>query len=271
MMISKKALNEIVKKYNIELLVYFGSYGTEFYNNESDIDIAFLSADHLSIQEKLELLEDLIHYHKKSEIDLVDLRTADPVLRHEIAVNGRVLYEKEKNLFERYGSFYKKAIYEQKSVLEDETGKITNPAEQVFDNAVICKKLEVLINYFDEFRQLTDGLTFDDYADNIVTKRAIEREIQLIVENATDINNMILKKMEKGPSRDYYNSFIDLAEINVIDMEFAVKIAPSAGLRNILVHGYKQVEDEIVYSSINNVKNLYMEYIDIMSKFLGCK
>jgi len=62
----KERLNEIAEKYNIELLVYFGSYGTEFYNNESDIDIAFLSAEHLSIQEKLELLEDLIHYHKKS-------------------------------------------------------------------------------------------------------------------------------------------------------------------------------------------------------------
>ena len=117
MTMKKNLLNEIAEKYNIELLVYYGSYGTEFYNNESDIDIAFLSAEQLSIQEKLELLEDLIHYHKKSEIELVDLRTADPVLKHEIAVNGRVLYEKEENLFERYRLFYIKSIRENMSVL----------------------------------------------------------------------------------------------------------------------------------------------------------
>ena len=133
--VNKVTLNEIVEKYNIELLVYFGSYGTKFYNSESDIDIAFLSADHLSIQEKLELLEDLIHYHKKSEIDLVDLRTADPVLRYEIAVNGRVLFEKEENLFERYSLFYIKSIYEHKSVLEDKMRKIAISVEEVLNNA----------------------------------------------------------------------------------------------------------------------------------------
>ena len=269
----KERLNEIAEKYNIELLVYFGSYGTEFYNNASDIDIAFLSAEHLSIQEKLELLEDLIHYHKKSEIDLVDLRTADPVLRHEIAVNGRVLYEKEDNLFERYSSFYIKSIHENKSILEDKINKMANLAEEALmnDNITICKKLEILIKYYNELQQLTAALTFDDYVNNMVTKRAIERELQLIVESATDINNMILKKMGKSLLRDRYNSFIDLAENNVIDMEFAVKIAPSAGLRNILVHEYKEIEDEIVYNSIINVKKLYLEYIDIISEYLGCK
>jgi len=33
MTMKKNLLNEIAEKYNIELLVYYGSYGTEFYNN----------------------------------------------------------------------------------------------------------------------------------------------------------------------------------------------------------------------------------------------
>jgi transposase len=111
----------------------------------------------------------------------------------------------------------------------------------MLDNITICKKLEILIKYYNEFQQLTNGITINDYIDNIVIKRAIERVMQLIVECATDINNMILKKQGKGPSRDYYNSFIDLAENNVMDMEFAVRIAPSTGLRNILVHEYQKI------------------------------
>lgn len=141
----------------------------------------------------------------------------------------------------------------------------------MLDNITICNKLSVLINYYNEFKQLTNSLTIDDYINNIVIKRAIEREMQLIVESATDINNMILKKKGKGPSRDYYNSFIDLAENNVIDMDLAVKIAPSTGLRNILVHEYQIIDDEIVYNSISNIKKFYLEYIDILSKYLGCR
>ena len=129
----------------------------------------------------------------------------------------------------------------------------------MLDNVVICKKLGILIGYYKELQQLTDGLTIDTYLKNIMLKRAVEREMQLIVESATDINNMILKKQGESPSRDYYNSFIDLAEI-----------APSTGLRNILVHEYQKIDDIIVFKSINNVLNQYLKYIETISRYLGC-
>lgn len=73
----------------------------------------------LDSEKRCSLLEDLILYHKKSEIDLVDLKTAEPVLRYEIAKDGRVLYEKEEGLFERYRLFYIKRYYELKPVIEE--------------------------------------------------------------------------------------------------------------------------------------------------------
>ena len=141
----------------------------------------------------------------------------------------------------------------------------------MLDNIVICKKLGILIEYYKEFNQLTETLTLETYNKNIMVKRSVEREIQLIVEIATDINNMILKKIDRSPSKDYYNSFIDLAENNVVNMDFALKIAPSTGLRNILIHEYEKIDDKIVYNSLKNVKMLYLKYIDIISKYLGCR
>jgi len=111
--------------------VYFGSYQTEFYNSESDIDIAYLSARILSPDEKMQLLEDLIKFHRKSEIDLVDLIKAEPVLRYEIAVNGRVFYEREQGLFERYRLFYIKRFYELRPVIEEEVRKIGESIKEV--------------------------------------------------------------------------------------------------------------------------------------------
>ena len=139
------------------------------------------------------------------------------------------------------------------------------------DNIVICKKLKQLASYYQELEQIATGQTFDNYRKQIVTKRAVERDIQLIVECATDINNMILKQLSKGPAKDYFNSFIDLADNQVIEMDFALKLAPSTGLRNILVHEYEKIDDQIVFKSITNVLTFYRQYLQVIAEYLGCK
>ena len=138
------------------------------------------------------------------------------------------------------------------------------------DNTAICRKLELLAGYYHELMEISSGITLESYVNNTILRRAVEREIQLIVECATDINNMILKSLKAGPSKDYFNSFIDLAENNVITMEIALKIAPSTGLRNILVHEYRKIDDNVVFQSIKHVREYYKDYMDAVSKYLGC-
>jgi uncharacterized protein len=87
-------LEEIVQKYNIELMLTFGSYGTDRYRADSDIDIAFQSNYALSLNEELSLLYDLTAYFKKDRIDLVNLGKADPLLLYEIACHAKPAYEK---------------------------------------------------------------------------------------------------------------------------------------------------------------------------------
>ncbi len=138
------------------------------------------------------------------------------------------------------------------------------------NNMVICIKLKQLASYYQELEQIASGLTFENYQNQIMIKRAIERDIQLIVECATDINNMILKQLSKGPAKDYFNSFIDLADNQVIETDFALKLAPSTGLRNILVHEYEKIDDRIVFKSITNVLIYYRQYLQIIAEYLGC-
>lgn len=112
-------VDNIAQRYGLKLLVYFGSYQTEFYRPDSDIDIAYLTDKPLTIEERLGLHRDLMLAHRKSEIDLVDLQTAEPILRYEIARGGRVLFEKESGLFDRYARFYVKRIYELQPTIKD--------------------------------------------------------------------------------------------------------------------------------------------------------
>lgn len=113
------AVNDIAQRYGLKLLIYFGSYQTESYRTDSDIDIAYLAGKLLTTEERLGLHKDLMIAHRKSEIDLVDLQTAEPMLRYEIARGGKVLFEEEDGLFDRYALFYIKRIYELRPIIKD--------------------------------------------------------------------------------------------------------------------------------------------------------
>lgn len=128
-------IETIARKYNIDFIVYFGSYLTEFYNSDSDIDIGYQSKYPLNAAQKAELLKDLIIFHRKSEIDLVDLRTVEPVLKHEVALNAKILYEREPYLFEKYSLYYIKKYYELKPIIEEEIKNIGNAIKEVLANA----------------------------------------------------------------------------------------------------------------------------------------
>ncbi|MDD3840470.1 MAG: nucleotidyltransferase domain-containing protein [Clostridia bacterium] len=129
-----KTIEQIAQQYGIVFFVYFGSYQTEYYNRDSDIDIAFVSYGEISSKDKLEMLEDLIKYHRKSEIDLIDLKKAEPILRREVALNGRVLYEEENGIFERYSLFYIKRFYELKPVIEEQLKQISQEIKELLED-----------------------------------------------------------------------------------------------------------------------------------------
>lgn len=83
----------LAEKHNLILLVSFGSWGTERFTSQSDIDLAFQSKEPLTTEEQIKLLEELMFLFKRDGIDLVDLNRAVPLLLYEVASKGKVLFE----------------------------------------------------------------------------------------------------------------------------------------------------------------------------------
>lgn len=135
---------------------------------------------------------------------------------------------------------------------------------------ILHEKLATLQSYYKELAEL-QYITYDDYTGNRLYKRTVERLLQLIVEVATDINNMVLRGAGKDTPVDYYSSFVKMAEANVFPMEFALEIAPSTGLRNIIVHEYQVIDDRVVHASIPNTMKYYMDYMKYMEEYLKTK
>ena len=131
----------------------------------------------------------------------------------------------------------------------------------------INEKLIKLEEYLKELKDYKPE-RFQQYISNKKNKYAVERLLQLIIDLALDINNMIIKGEGGYPASDYFNSFINLIELGVFDDDFANEIAPSTGLRNRLVHEYERVNDKIVYNNIDKTINYYKKYLKYIMKYL---
>jgi len=62
-----------------------------------------------------------------------------------------------------------------------------------------------------------------------------------------------------------------LVGLGVYQENFAKKIAPSAGLRNRLVHEYNDTKEEIIYQSVGEAISQYAKYCRCILKFLSKK
>ncbi len=89
-------LSKIAKDFSLKLLLLFGSKVKGNFKEDSDVDLAFLAFKDLSSKDFLELTVKLSQHFKK-EVDLVDLKKANPLLLYQIAKNCKLLYGKEKD------------------------------------------------------------------------------------------------------------------------------------------------------------------------------
>jgi uncharacterized protein YutE (UPF0331/DUF86 family) len=126
---------------------------------------------------------------------------------------------------------------------------------------LILKKVEQLKELLAELARLLET-PLKEFADDLKTIRAAERNFELIVEVASDINTqMLLDTGKKTPDSDK-QSFTELKRADIVPEKLAKQLVTSAKLRNILVHEYDFEEDyEKFYTSAKAVLPAYEEYI----------
>lgn len=104
---------EIIKKYDLKLLLLFGSRARGDARYDSDTDVAFMSGKKLDFNEKAKLMMDLLPVVKAEEtkIDVVDVKTANPLLLYGITRDAEVLYAEDIDIFhELCAAAFKKYI-----------------------------------------------------------------------------------------------------------------------------------------------------------------
>ncbi|MCD4670646.1 MAG: DUF86 domain-containing protein [Actinomycetia bacterium] len=139
----------------------------------------------------------------------------------------------------------------------------------MLDRNFIKRKIKLIQEELSRLEDLSH-YTFEEIKDDFTRMYAVERALEKIIMRAIDINQHIIAETGKGDEsiRGYEDTFYALFKPGIYPEDFAKEIAPSAGLRNRLVHEYNDTKDEIIYRSVEDAIRQYAKYCNFILKYI---
>jgi len=116
----------------------------------------------------------------------------------------------------------------------------------------IVKKLEILSNK-----------TIEAFEEDFILASALEHNLQIAIQCVLDIGNHIISIENLERPNDYKDIILILGKNKILPKEFADGIYKMAGLRNIIIHEYLEIDLNELVSHLENINyfKLFMKYI----------
>lgn len=129
-------------------------------------------------------------------------------------------------------------------------------------------KVEQLSKYYDEL--IEDMPLNDEFLNNRIVRRGIEKTIELIVETIIDIANIIISSKNLEKPIDSRNSIQILFKQKIISEKLSLKICDLISFRNLLVHRYGKINEKQEFDHIidnyDDIKDFINEIILFLKK-----
>lgn len=136
------------------------------------------------------------------------------------------------------------------------------------DRDIVARKLTVVVECLKALEAVR-SMSVDRFSQDLYMRKATERLLQELIEAAIDINTHLIVGSGKAGPDDYYASFILAGQYGLIPAALAGELAPSAGLRNRLVHEYDILDRSLVLESAKKALSLYARYVEAVERYLG--
>jgi uncharacterized protein YutE (UPF0331/DUF86 family) len=96
----------------------------------------------------------------------------------------------------------------------------------------------------------------------------VERGLQLCTQNVLDIATHIAAG-EGRDVPDYASAILELGRLSVLDGDFAKAFSGVAGFRNVLVHGYLEVDLTLLHRLLNEQLGDFGVFAGAIEEYLG--
>lgn len=126
----------------------------------------------------------------------------------------------------------------------------------------VANRIKIMNSYVEFLKE--HRASEKELSEDYLLRSAIERNLQLAIESALDTGEIIIS-MEDLEKPETYRDIIEILEKHrILPHEFAERFSEAAGLRNILLHMYTDVDPAIIAEVLANRLedfDLYSEYI----------
>ena len=127
----------------------------------------------------------------------------------------------------------------------------------------------LLTRYRDKIHYIVDNISnLPLVPKNDLEKRGIFYSLQTSIEAMVDIVAMLVKDIGTIVKDDREN-IKNLTQRRNIPAELGEKLLKANGLRNILVHRYNGVDEQIILNSIQEITELLFKWLDIVEGILN--
>ena len=124
-----------------------------------------------------------------------------------------------------------------------------NKGLQITDK--INLRLKALEEYVKILKSL-QGLKASEIEENVDNRAKAERYLQLAAETCLDIAELVISNQRLRIPETSRDTIEILGDAGILDKDFAYEFAKIAGLRNILVHDYLEIDYGVIVQIINH-------------------
>lgn len=129
------------------------------------------------------------------------------------------------------------------------------------DPDLINKKLAFIESCVADLRRLAVA---ENLASDIKERRFVEHTLQLAIQACLDAASHIVSDDRLGEPQTNQDLFRLLHQAGLISREIAENLRAAAGFRNILVHGYADVDDRVTLDVLENHLDDLLAYVQAL-------
>jgi uncharacterized protein YutE (UPF0331/DUF86 family) len=133
-------------------------------------------------------------------------------------------------------------------------------------------KIEGLIRHLRQYTVYLRQICDQDRQEFITDPRSVGSAryyLQVSIESCINIANHIIATERFRAPRDYKDTFLVLNEAGILPDDFTQTMRELAGLRNLLVHLYWDVDDEMLYDGIRSELEDFDTFVGFVVAYLG--
>jgi len=136
--------------------------------------------------------------------------------------------------------------------------------------AIILKKMKEIEESIEKIEENFPN-NFSEFQSNDTLRDASYKRAEFIIQNIVDICAIINSDLDAGIPETEDDYIKNLGKENLLSEEWVKKIKEMKSFRNILVHRYGSIDDEIAFENISNWTDDFNEFIkrieEILKKF----